>query len=365
MNRYPRKDRYSRTGSSLQGSPVLAQRRTELARATKPHDRLAKEQSRLERSLFTKSELRRAAEIGRQVHREFREASVKAGGDSVRIEAMKLAARKKLERLLARDLPQYRKWKTMRRSHMLAHAKLTQQAHAASHFTNAVINWDNVLELEPTAQTFVPPFTTFDVQNIDFGGFVVSDESFARPNIGHMINNFAYDQDESTSIVGGLLGILPIENAASLVSCGVAFTTPSAGRLKISAQMLNIFNRINFSVSDNFGFSSAEVWVEVGLFALVVRGTKVERVDQTLVTAKIDSDGSDQHRNLSDLDTTAPFTLSVETATRLNANESVLVLAGSEVVIGTVLDDMHCKMDALTWWQLKSLTIDMAVDVIT
>jgi hypothetical protein len=105
-----------------------------------------------------------------------------------------------------------------------------------------------------------------------------------------------------------------------------------------------------------------------------VRAAEAGQFDQILVDEYQDTNGSqyriiralaDQHRNLSDLDTTAPFTLSVETATRLNANESVLVLAGSEVVIGTVLDDMHCKMDALTWWQLKSLTIDMAVDVIT
>ena len=41
------------------------------------------------------------------------------------------------------------------------------------------------------------------------------------------------------------------------------------------------------------------------------------------------------------------------------------MLAGSEVAIGTVLDDMHCKMDAVLWSHLKSLTIDMAVDVIT
>ena len=365
MSRYPRKDQYSRTGSSLRGSPVLAQRQAELIRATKPHDRLAKEQSRLERSLFTKSELRRAAEIGQQVNREWREASIKAGGDSLRVDALKLAARKKLERILAREFPQYRQWKALRRAHMRAHEKLTQQTQAASHFGNANIDWNAVVQLEGTAQVFVPPFTTFDVQTIDPGGFVVSDESFARPNIGHMVNDFAYDQDESTSIVAGLLGILPIMNAASLVSCGVAFTTPSAGRLKISAEMQNIYNKIRFSVTDKFGFSSAEVGIGLGLFALVVRGTQVERVSQTLLITGIDSGGSDQHRTESDLDDTAPYTLSVETATRLNANESVLVLAGSEVGIGTILDDMHCKMDAVLWWQLKRLVIDMAVDVIT
>ena len=43
----------------------------------------------------------------------------------------------------------------------------------------------------------------------------------------------------------------------------------------------------------------------------------------------------------------------------------MLVLAGSEVFIGTVLDDMHCKVNAVLWWQLRNLVIDMAVDVIT
>jgi hypothetical protein len=118
-------------------------------------------------------------------------------------------------------------------------------------------------------------------------------------------------------------------------------------------------------VTDRFGFSSADVRIGLALFVLVVRGTVVEHVSQTLITTGLESGGSDQHRTESDLDDTAPYTISVETATRLNANESVLVLAGSEVVIGTILDDMHCKMNAVLWWQLKRLVIDMAVDVIT
>jgi hypothetical protein len=132
MSGYPRKDRDARTGSSLRGPYLLAQRQAELTRATKPHERLAKQQQPLERSLFSKSDLRRAAEIGRQVNREWREASIKAGGDSLRIGALKLAARKKLERILARDLSQYRQWKAMRRTHLRAHEKLTQQTQAAS-----------------------------------------------------------------------------------------------------------------------------------------------------------------------------------------------------------------------------------------
>ena len=91
---------------------------------------------------------------------------------------------------------------------------------------------------------------------------------------------------------------------------------------------------------------------------------RVEIVRQSLLITGLKSDGSDLRYTESDLDDTTPYTISVETATRLNANESVLVLAGSEVGIGTALDDMHCKMNAVLWWQLKKLVIDMAVDVI-
>ena len=262
-SRYPRKDRYSRTGSSLRGSPVLSQLQAELARATKPHDRLAKEQSRLERSLFTKAELRRPPRsAGRSITNGARRASRPAAirCASTRSSSRPARSSNACSRATFRNIGNGRRCdeRTCARTQ-----KLTQQTQAASLVVNANIDWDAVLELVSTAQAFVPPFTTFDVQTLDRSGFVVSDESFARPNIGHMINNFAYDQDESTSIVGGLLGILPIESAASLVSCGVAFTTPSAGRLKISADMQNIYNRIKV--------------LRVGQLRILVGGGRVRR----------------------------------------------------------------------------------------
>ncbi len=365
MTRYPRKDPDARTGSSLRGQPLLAYHQAELARATKLHERLAKEHHRQSRKLFSKADLRRAAEIGRQVNREWREASVKAGGDSLKVDALKLSARKKLERMLGRDLPQYRQWKTMQRAQLREHARLTQTTQAASHVAGIHIDWGDLAPLEGTAQEFVPPFTSFDVETTSSGDFIVSDESFAKPEIGHLVNNIVYDQDESTSIGAGLWGILPIENGSSLVSCGVAFTTPSAGRLKISAELRNFYNKVMFSVEDKFGFSSAEVGIALRLFISVVRGTHVEHLTKELLATGLVSHGSSLSYAQSDLDNSTPYTISAETATRFNTNESVLVLAGSEVLIGTILDDMHCKVNAVLWWQLRKLVIDMAVDVIT
>ncbi|HEX9274867.1 MAG TPA: hypothetical protein VGA51_00515 [Casimicrobiaceae bacterium] len=77
------------------------------------------------------------------------------------------------------------------------------------------------------------------------------------------------------------------------------------------------------------------------------------------------SHGSDLSFSESDIDDTVPFTITATTDERFNANESVLVLAGSNVLIHTVLDDMHCKVDAVLWWQLQKLCIGFAEDVIT
>lgn len=365
MTKYPRKDRYAKTGSSLRGQPLLAHREARLKQDTRRHGRLAKAYYGQIRKLFSKADLRRAADISRQVNGEWRKASLAAGGDADRVDALKLAARKKLERLLAREFPNYRQWKAMQRAHLREQDKLATSTLASGHAAGTHIDWGNLVTLESATAQFVAPFTTFDVQLIDWGDFVVSDESFAKPHIGHMVNNFAYDQDQSVSFGAGLLGILPIESAISMVSCGVAFTTPSAGRLRIGAALQNVYNKVVVSVTDKFGFSSAEVWISLNLFVAVVRGTKVEHISQQLIGTHLVSDGDDVKRVLTDLDTTMPHGITVETSTRLDANESVLVLAGSEVVIGTILDDMHCKMNAVLWWKLNSLAIDMAVDVIT
>ena len=76
VTRYPRTDRDARTGSSLRGQPLLALHQAHqaaLARATKLHERLAREHHRQSRLLFSKADLRRAAEICRQANREWRE----------------------------------------------------------------------------------------------------------------------------------------------------------------------------------------------------------------------------------------------------------------------------------------------------
>jgi len=291
---------------------------------------------------------------------------LKAGGDAERVAELRTSAHGKLQRRLAREFPAYKQVKALQKAHRRAQDKVVPPKAAAQLLPDVSINWGDVLTAEPIhAAVAGPPYTTFDVQLIDFSGFVVEDQSFANPDIGHLVNNFVYDHDQSTSIVAGLFGILPIGNGISMTSCGVSFTTPSSGRLKVGALLRNFYNKIVLSVKDKWGFSSADVGVSVDFLVLVVRGTTVEVVTKTLAHASGDSGGDNVDRVLTDIDTETPYSVSVETATHLNANESVLVLAGSQVFISSVLDDMHCHMNAVLWWKLEKLYIDMAVDIIT
>ena len=366
MSNYPHKDQDAKTGSNLRGEPLVAKRRAEIERRLKAQQRLAKDHHRETKAFFSKAELKQAAQIREKVIADFRKASIKVGGDAERVAELKAAARKKFERLLARELPAYKKLKTLQKTHMRAQDKLATTAAAAHLPSNISIDWGDVIVVGlDSGECFQPPYTTFDVQMVDFGEKVVEDQSFAKPGIGHLVNNFVYDDNQSTSLIAGAFGILPINSASSMVSCGVSFTTPSAGRLKVGALLRNFYNRIVVSVEDKFGFSSAKVSVSADFLVLVVRGTTVEVVTKQLFIARADSGGDDVHRVLTDIDTDNPFSVSVETATHLDANESVLVLAGSEVSVGSILDDMHCKANALLWWRLEKLCIEMAVDIIT
>lgn len=353
MSNYPRKDADAMTGSNLRGEPLLAQSRARLGKAAALHKRLALEHQRHFSKLFSKEDLRLIAKIANEVASEWGRASVEAEGDSARISALKIAARRKLDRRVVREFPNYTKARALRRAELREHRKLsaTMLANIADAHTH--IAWGDVGATLTDASEFVPPFTSFDVQS-DPDRFIVRDDSFAKPQIGHLVNNFDYDQNKNTHAI-----------AANWAACGVPFTTPKEGRLEISAVLRNFYNKVMFSVTDKFGFSGADIDISLQLFIVVVRGTKVILLPTLLRHTGLVSHGSDLSFSESDIDDTRPFTITATTVERFNANESVLVLAGSKVLIDCDLDDMHGKVDAVLWWQLQKLRIGIAEDIFT
>jgi hypothetical protein len=130
MTPYPRKDPKAQTGSNLRGRSLRKFREAQLAQEKQSRERIAKAHYRVAKKLISKADVRRAAEIARQLNAEWRKASVKAGSDSVGIDALKVSARAKLERRLARELAGYREWKALEKVHLREQGKITQATRA-------------------------------------------------------------------------------------------------------------------------------------------------------------------------------------------------------------------------------------------
>jgi len=366
MSDYPRKYADAKTGSNLRGEFSRLLFETELRKDTAVHDKLARDYLKQYSKLLPKKDLRLVAKITGDVADEWRQAILRSEGDSARIAELASAGRRKLDRAVGRALPNIAKAKALRRAQLREHGKLSAATRAAFHGAAHRIDLGDLTATLTDCAEFAPPFTSFDVVSAAGpGDYIVRDDSFAKPTIGHLVNNFDYDQNENTSFSDGLWGLLTRAFGSNSAACGVAFTTPRDGRIEIHAVMRNFYNKVMFSVTDKFGFSDAEVDIFLQLFIMVVRGSQVIFMPTTLRHTGLVSHGSDLSYHESDIDNSAPVTISATTDQRFNANESVLVLAGSRVVVLTVIDDMHCKVDAVLWWQLQKLCIKTAEDVFT
>jgi len=122
----------------------------------------------------------------------------------------------------------------------------------------------------------------------------------------------------------------------------------------------NVYYRAMLSVEDSFGFSSAVTGITVGFCFTVLRGNgDVIELTSTLRHTRMDSDGDDRSIVDAGIDDQTDISASEITTERFEANEALLVLAGSTVTLSSMLDDMHCRGNALAWWMLSKLRIGM------
>jgi hypothetical protein len=319
--------------------------------------KLVDQHRRKSNKLFSKADRRQAFAIASAVTAEWRAQSVRAGGDAAKVAALATAARRKFQRKLGQALPHYRAWQALARTQLREHRRLTDAAFAGLARDRLNLDWGDLPLLESDAREFVAPFSVRDVQTIQWGNFVTRDLSSVRPELGHLLTDIVYDQDADTSFSDGLWGTLPIRSADSWSACGVNFTVPTAGRLQIGAVLQNHYNHVAFSVTDNWGFSSAEVAVTLRLFVAVAQAGRIAYLPTTLLSTGLTSHGSAVSGTMPDLDTFTPYTVSGVTEETFAAGDSVQILAGSELLIGTALDDMHCKASGVLLWALKKLTV--------
>lgn len=339
-----------RTASSLPGQPLrdrLRKQQLELKRAS---ERLAHAHDRSFRQLFSKRDLRRIGVLVEQAKTDWRRASLKTGGDALRIGALRHAAAIRVRRAVAREFPQSKRWRLIQKAYAVDQAELRARSLAAGASAVGSLDWG--VESVPADQ-FRAPFTVHDVQTVGFD----RDDSRAFPERGELINSVASSGNSMTYAMDAIFGVDPQGTSVQQASCGVAYRTARAGRLQISATLQNIANRVTFSLYDNFGFSSAELRIALNLFVGVATTRGLTLFPTTLYTTGYISHGNEASMSVSALDDTRPYTVHATTEERFEANREVFVLAGSEISFFSRVNDMGYRMDALTWWMLKSLAI--------
>jgi len=308
--------------------------------------------------LLSKRELRAAVEIATRRRKEFYASNLALGSDTKKQEVNRRKFRRLVDRDLAGAVPKLRELRALAEAAQADHEKLTSTLFHRTVPGPFPISPGELLPLEPMVQEVRPPFPLFDVSQQNFFP-EVRDQSFAVPSIGHVINDLRVSEDESTSVLNGIFGLKALSGIISRSGCGFNFSTPTGGRLRIMAELQCFQPRVSMSLQDNFGFSSGQVAVSVNIHALIVRGTDILDLSQTLLANGLKSDGSDLSATLEPLDDTTPFTFDVTTEDVFEPGTDVQIIAGSEFLAYTALDDMKATVNALLWSRVNKIAVVM------
>jgi len=354
MAHFPKKDRSARTGSNLRGEPSAVLHALASADPYRPLRQLERAFRRARATLIKPGDRRVADALVRATEAAWQRASLAADGDCDSRQALKISARNKLHRTLSRAIRGYRTYLSLKRQYLRQRHKIVGAIAAASRLRGATLDLRVLTTPFATdAQEFVAPFPRYETQTGDIHGLLTQDDSILLPDTGQLIQNFSFEHNESH---WGLMS--EVNFVDHLASCGVDFTMPRSGHLQVAAQIENVYNRLNCSITDNFGFSHSylEAWVD--LYIAIVRTDVAAELYRTrLITSRLRSEGDDVLRSISDLATEIPYAVGALSLETLPAGEQVTVLAGAYVRVDSDTDDMNAHVRATYWWRLKKLQI--------
>ncbi len=349
----------AKSGSNVRHRSLAVARGKEIAARVRLLERAAQIYRRACARLLSKKDVRTAAAVAARVTREMHRENLKGGSQAADWSDGRTKARTKLERELARALRGYRRWKKLAGEYRREREKLERAIAARLAGPRLHVDLTDVLPPDSgDTRVFEAPFTVYDLFRED-SSVVVTDRSFVVPSIGHLINNVDFEQRDDGPIATDFYGINWPGRLFSSAACGVNFTTPRAGRLRVGAALQNFHNRITCSLQDQFGFSEADLSIEVRLVISIVQPGRVTTMRQPILTGGLTSFGKDLAYALPLLDTTALHVIEATTAESYASNTGLQILAGCELFVLSEIDDMRSYVDALLWWQLKKLTVDV------
>lgn len=301
--------------------------------------------------LATVDQLDAARAAIEDAQRRSRDLRTAAGGDGSAWRSARAKLRRSLEKELRETLPKYQEFRQLQRDYLHRVAKSVD--------VRPPLLEPVVAPADPTASVFHPPFhqqsliSPDDVHNT----MQITDRSFARREIGHLVVDADLDADPGA--VWGLnewFGLLPIDGGAVAASCGVAFSVPEAGRLRVTATLRNFYSRASQALRDEWGFSSGRVSTRLTLFVAVLRPDGGEVFHSLLAADTLDSDGDDITEQLPLIEQDS-FEAAATTEGGYEAGEVVSVLAGVQALAGSTLNDMTAHVNVLMWWGLQELTV--------
>lgn len=354
----PNKSKQAKTEPNPGSAALLAHRKKLVAANDAVYQRQAREYQRQFKKLFSKADLRTAAEITGRIRNEWQSSRLKAGSNSESRDAGKVLARRKINRLLAAALPGFRQWQALKKAHLREHQKLAKVRLGEFSSENIHVEWGDILPTDYLAgQDFIAPFQVFDRETIDDSGLITNDQSFVAHDTGNMMNAIDFYHRDDPALIVDFFGLSRALPASASVSCGINFTMPSTGRLQISAVLQNFYSEVLYSLRDNFGFSYGTLDIRLKLFIATARGGDVVYMPTEVDFADRTSGGDDIYGAMSGLDGSIPYTVYATTEEPLAASESVQILAGSEVHIESEVNDMASHVNAVVRWQLKKITV--------
>jgi hypothetical protein len=358
MTNFPRKTASSKTGSNFKGAQAVSAQR---ARAIDARNRVyRKAQSpfrRQKNAIVSRTIASRAATILEEHRRAFDEASLKLCGDAWKIAAAKRRAQAAITRMLSKSIPKYRRYKAAERAYLRGHTGLVNADIAAAARTALGASLGDLVLVPAGVDEFTATYELFDVDTLDVDDLFKFNESFAEPNSGIVVNNVKFVHNDAGSIAPALFTYNPFRFAYTRSSLGINYTIPETGFLTCSSVIQNLYNKITFSVSDNFGFSGAYLDIYVNLYIDIIRAGDDASFARNMLTTGLVSHGSDLSFSTSEIQDLTPFTLTFTAPDAFLKGETIQVLAGSEIFIRSDLDDMKSHVDAVLMWQLKKLLL--------
>ncbi len=312
------------------------------------------------KSLFSTADLNTAAEIIAEVRAQRNRASLAAGSDASARAASDDKVRKMLGRRLSRALPGFAEFQSIKRAHLVAHAQAGATFNGPGD-SSTHVRWGDLLATDDfSSEQFGPPFQIFDLHHVDAQHLISNDQSFVSHSQGTMMNAFDFKHHYfGWPTVDEWFGLHRATPASSLVSCGINYTMPRPGRLRVTAVMQNFYSDVMYSIRDHFGFSFATLDIKVNLFVAFIHGGNTLHRPTTILWTSPSSDGDNVDGSLSGFDTSSPYSVTAESDEALATHEVVQLLAGCEVHIESDVNDMTTRVNAVVRWQLRKLLVSV------